>query len=96
MASFNRAYRARPDYQKTVLGINKAKCAIENSLSRTNGFNFLTMKDIIEDIIKEADYKSREEERYKNQLRNTNSKMSYYELMNIFQKTSKRNGRISG
>ena len=63
MASFNRAYRARPDYQKTVLGINKAKCAIENSLSRTNGFNFLTMKDIIEDIIKEADYKSREEER---------------------------------
>ena len=59
-----RAYKERPDYQNTVHGINKAKCAIENSLSRNNGFDFLQMKEIIEEIIKEEDYKSREAERY--------------------------------
>ena len=61
---FYRAYRERPDYKKTILGINKSKCAIENSLSRTNKFNFLQMKDIIEEIIAEEEYKSKEAERY--------------------------------
>ena len=61
---FYRAYRERPDYKKTILGINKSKCAIENSLSRTNRFNFLQMKDIIEEIIAEEEYRSKEAERY--------------------------------
>ena len=59
-----RAYRARPEFKKTLHGINKAKAAIENSLSRTNGFSFLQMKDIIEEIIREEEYKSKEAERY--------------------------------
>ena len=43
----------RPDYLRTQQGINKAKSAIENSLSKTNGFNFLDMRDVIEDIVQE-------------------------------------------
>ena len=45
-------------------GIDKAKAAIENSLSRTNGFSFLQMKDVIEEMIREEDYKSKEAERF--------------------------------
>ena len=48
--SIFRAQALRPDYQRTRLGINKAKQAITNSLSKTNGFDFLDMKEVIEDI----------------------------------------------
>ena len=45
-----RAQTQRPDYKRTRLGINKAKTAITNCLSKSNGFDFLDMKEIIEDI----------------------------------------------
>ena len=45
-----RAQIQRPDYQRTREGINKAKQAITNCLSKSNGFDFLDMKEIIEDI----------------------------------------------
>ena len=43
----------RPDYHPTQEGIKKSRSAIENCLSKTNGFNFLDMKTIIEDIVEE-------------------------------------------
>ena len=38
---------------KGLEGIKKSRSAIENCLSKTNGFNFLDMKTIIEDIVEE-------------------------------------------
>ncbi len=40
----------RPDYHEIKAGLNKAKIAIENSLSKANGFDFLQMKEIINEI----------------------------------------------
>ena len=41
----------RPDYHEIRAGLSKARSAIENSLSVANGFDFLQMKDVIDEIV---------------------------------------------
>jgi hypothetical protein len=48
-----RAQTERPGYNDVQLGMTKARCAIENSLSAC--LDFMEMKNIIEDIIKDED-----------------------------------------
>ena len=76
----NFGYRAqiqRPDYKRTRLGINKAKQAITNCLSKTNGFDFLDMKEIIEDIQR----KEREQERLEKEREEAELKALEKELL---------------
>ena len=65
-----RAQGVRPDYGPTREGINKAKRAIENSLSKATGFDFLDMKDVIEAILEAEQMEERlKKEREEEELR---------------------------
>ena len=58
-----RANFVRPEYGGVREGINKSRDAIRNSLSRSNGFSFTHMEDIMHSLIKEGGYGQDEETR---------------------------------
>lgn len=59
---FHRAQAERPEYNGVRLGINKSRGAIENSLTKVNGFDFMQMSDVIEELVKEKRFPCEEDE----------------------------------
>ena len=47
----SRATMIRPEYNSVRQSINKCRDAIENSLSRTHGFNFTHFSDLIKQML---------------------------------------------
>lgn len=56
LASIARAQALRPEYNGVRQGINKSREAIENCLSRVNGFSFNQMTDAIQALIDGGQY----------------------------------------
>jgi hypothetical protein len=51
---FHRANLVRPEYSGVRLSINKCRDAIENSLSKQHGFNFIQFNELIQVLLYES------------------------------------------